>query len=157
MHSNSRMMQPTIQSKKPIVHHVTIKLLESVESLVDKIVNQPSLGEVMADIKAVTQHTNENVTIIKNMIKKHKLLAFNQLKSGNVTLLAATVTDMEILLQKHGEWAGILSTKAQVVVLTFGVIAHGVLTASMHLETDTAAEGMWNKLQAQNTINIPRN
>ena len=82
-------------------------------------------------------------------------MAFNQLKSGDITLLAATVADMETLLQKHEEWAGILGTKAQVVVPTFGVIAHGVPTASMHLETDTAAEGMRNKLQAQNTINIP--
>ena len=102
------------------------------------------------------KHVNDALAKSGNKaINKLKLLAFNQLKSGDVTLLAATVTDMEILLQKHGEWAGILSTKAQVVVLTFGVIAHGVLTASMHLETDTAAEGMQNKLQAQNTINIP--
>src|SRR5438045_3907489 len=223
----------------------------------DKILNQPSLAEVMAEIKAVNRHTtqtNENVTVIKNTIEKcasmsgdtsatsgykkmrtwaqmaagappmhvspptsflqpstgmnttkpeisqkadrtitiklhdpeaqklyrqrpssHslkrvndalsksgnsainklKMLAFNQLKSGDITLLAATVADMENLLKNHEEWAGILGTKAQVVVPTFGVIAHGVPTASMHLETDTAAEGMQNKLQAQNTINIP--
>src|SRR5204862_6048157 len=63
---------------------------------------------------------------------------------------------MEILLRKHEKWAGILGTKAQVVVPTFGVIAHGIPMASMHLETDTATEGMWNKLQAQNAVNIPR-
>src|SRR5438045_3854727 len=62
---------------------------------------------------------------------------------------------MENLLKNHEEWAGILGTKAEVVVPTFGVIAHGVPTASMHLETDTAAEGMRNKLKAQNTITIP--
>ena len=62
---------------------------------------------------------------------------------------------MEILLRKHEEWAGILGTKAQVVVPTFGVIAHGIPMASMHLETDTATEGMQNKLQAQNAVNIP--
>ena len=44
----------TCQNKKPIIHHVAIKLLESVESLMDKIANQPSLGEVMAEIKAIT-------------------------------------------------------------------------------------------------------
>ena len=63
----------TIQSKKPIIHHVAIKLLESAESLMDKILNQPSLAEVMAEIKAVNRHTtqtNENVTVIKNTIEK---------------------------------------------------------------------------------------
>ena len=89
------------------------------------------------------------------MINKLRLLTFNQLKSGDITLLAATVADMEILLRKHEEWAGILGTKAQVVVPTFGVIAHGIPMASMHLETDTATEGMQNKLQAQNAVNIP--
>src|SRR5438045_996737 len=43
----------TNQSKKPIIHHVAIKLLGSAESLMDKILNQPSLAEMMAEIKAV--------------------------------------------------------------------------------------------------------
>ncbi|KAJ9634224.1 hypothetical protein H2199_009054 [Coniosporium tulheliwenetii] len=95
---------------------------------------------------ALKEHANAN-------IKKIRIVAAKQLRSGDIAIYTATGEEREALQEFAEDWAGIWGNKAQVVVQTYGVLVHRVSTRSIDL-SDMA--GAIRLLQAENRPLLPR-
>ena len=77
--------------------------------------------------------------------------AANQLKSGDLRLIAISALEAE-KLRSEGGWAALLSAKAAIVRETYGVVMHGVPQNSMKTERQEEVIG---NLQVANALQIP--
>lgn len=77
--------------------------------------------------RAIEQSGNENIVGVK-------IVSSNQLKSGDLSVKAATSTEVEALRQFADDWAARISHGASIQILTYGVLAHGIRTSTMNMD-----------------------
>jgi hypothetical protein len=77
--------------------------------------------------RAIEQSNNVNIQHIK-------IASSNQLKSGDLSVKATTITDTNALRQFADDWTHKIGSGATARIPTFGVIAHGVRTSTMNMD-----------------------
>jgi hypothetical protein len=77
--------------------------------------------------RAIEQSGNENIANVK-------IVSSNQLKSGDLSVKAATSTEVEALRQFADDWALRIGNGASIQIPTYGVLAHGVRTNTMDMD-----------------------
>jgi hypothetical protein len=73
--------------------------------------------------RAIEQSGSENIVGVK-------IVSSNQLKSGDLSVKAATSTEVEALRQFADDWAMRIGHGASIQIPTYGVLAHGIRTIS---------------------------
>lgn len=74
--------------------------------------------------RAIEQSGNENIANVK-------IVSSNQLKSGDLSIKAASSSEVEALRQFADDWAHRIGSGTTVQIPTFGVMAHGIRTRTM--------------------------
>ncbi|EMD60748.1 hypothetical protein COCSADRAFT_97718 [Bipolaris sorokiniana ND90Pr] len=77
--------------------------------------------------RAIEQSGNENIVGVK-------IVSSNQLKSGDLSVKAATSTEVEALRQFADDWAARIGHGASIQIPTYGVLAHGIRTSTMNMD-----------------------
>ena len=76
--------------------------------------------------RAIEQSGNENIASVK-------IVSSNQLKSGDLSVKAATSTEVEALRQFADDWALRIGNGSSIQIPTYGVLAHGIRTNTMDM------------------------
>jgi hypothetical protein len=77
--------------------------------------------------RAIEQSGNENIVSVK-------IVSSNQLKSGDLSVKAATSTEVEALRQFADDWVHRVGNRASIRITTYGIIAHSIRTSTMDME-----------------------
>lgn len=80
------------------------------------------------------------------------MVAAHQLKSGDIQIFTSTMTEATQLKENKG-WLSGLSEHAELIVPTYGVIAHGIATNSINIRDQRAAI---EQILADNYTVIPK-
>lgn len=77
--------------------------------------------------RAIEQSRNENIIGVK-------IVSSNQLKSGDLSVKAATSTEIEALRQFADGWAVRIGHGASIQIPIYGVLAHSIRTSTMNMD-----------------------
>lgn len=84
--------------------------------------------------------------------KEVKIVAAHQLKSGDVQIFTSSTSEAKKIKENRG-WVRSLGEQAELIVLTYGVIVHGISTNSIDTKDQKATI---QQILADNHIVIPK-
>ena len=85
-------------------------------------------------------------------IQSAKIMSCNQLKSGDLSIKAASSAEAQVLRESAETWASLIGNGSSVRSPTYGVIVHGVRTSSMDMDK---FESIRDSILADNRPFIP--
>ena len=96
--------------------------------------------------KRVNDATGSRINLLG---KAPRVIAAKQLKSRDVVLHTATMTEADTLKNTEDDWVKVLGTTAQVIKPTYRVIVHGVATGKDSINTDNQQRAI-EKIETEN-------
>jgi hypothetical protein len=121
IHNTQSRKAPSVQTQREVIVNIRDPL--TVQAL--RAMNPRNLKAHVE--RAIEQSRNENIANVK-------ILSSNQLKSGDLSVKAATSTEVEALRQFADDWAQRIGNGASIQIPTYGVLAHGIRTSSMDMD-----------------------
>jgi hypothetical protein len=82
------------------------------------------------------------------------IVAAKQLKSGDIAIHAANITDADKLREDSGHWPQILGSEARILKPTYGVLVHGVRTDKDNIDPSRQTESI-ETIQTENSTLHP--